>query len=398
MKYLRFLFVSLCAAFGMTACSDEESAREDARFSVSQTELSFTGYSSTHAVKVDANRPWTAVPSDYWISVNPDHYPSDGTHFVANVAVTVTDNDSGEEREGVVTFFIGDESVAQVTVHQDKQHEEDRPEEEFPITWANLQWAVSTVIAEGTKLEAGCCVFANGITNAMESATGEDIVCQIGYATDNSRPDGSEWVWFDCPFHSDWGDNFYYQGYIEEELPAGIYYYTFRVRNGQGAWKYAGTNGLWDGTDNVNGSFEVKSSSPEEPDYSGLVISWANAQWFATDVVERGQVFEAGSCVYIEGLTDLEESAVDGMGVVGQIGYSASPDPHGEDWIWTDGWWNGDWGNNFYYQGKTPEINESGTYYWTFRFKMGKSGEWVYAGADGLWDGAGNNCKTFTVR
>lgn len=382
----------------MAACSNDDPIIQDESLTINKTQLSFTGFQETHTLKVDATRRWSAIPSDYWINVTPDHYPSDGQHFIVNVAISVNNNDTQMEREGSVAFFIGDKLVATVTVHQDKQNEQDRPEEEFPITWANLQWTAATVIAEGVQFEAGCCVFANGITNTLESTTGEEIMAQIGYATENSRPDGDDWKWFDCWFNGDWGDNFYYQGRIESELPPNTYYYTFRIRNGNGPWKYAGTDGLWDGIDNVNGSFEVIAKSTGEHDYTGLEISWANHQWIAAEVIDINQEFEAGSCVNIKGLTDLTTPSVDGEGVIGQIGYSKSDDPHNTDWIWTDSWFNGDWGDNFYYQGKTPEIVDSGTYYWTFRFKMGKTGDWKYAGTNGLWNGIDNICGIFTVK
>lgn len=391
-----FLF-ALCVICGFTACSDDE-AEQAASLTVSQTELSFTGFQGTQAVKVDATRRWTAVPSDWWITVSPDNYPSDGQHFIVNAAISVADNDTEADRTGTVSFYLGDERVALVNISQAKQDESDRPDEEFPITWANLQWAAATAIAEGTEFEAGCCVFANGITNAMESTTGEDITCDIGYCTEDSRPDGNDWKWFSCWFNGDWGDNFYYQGRITEELPAGTYYYTFRVRNGSGPYKYAGTNGLWDGVDNVSGTFEVKAKSSGEHDYTGLEITWANLQWNAGTTIDAGQQFEAGSQVYIDGLTNLDDTSVDGEGVIGEIGFGISANPTSDDWTWTEGWFNGDWGNNFYYQGKTPEISTPGTYYYTFRFKMGEKGEWVYAGTDGLWDGTANTCGQFTVK
>lgn len=396
MKFLNYLIL-LCTLIALGACSDNDDDKvEAASLVVDNTELSFTGYQSTIAIKVDATRRWSAVASDWWISVTPDGYPSAGQHFVVNVAVTVSDNDTETSRDGYVKFYLGDDEYATVNVHQDIQNEEDRPEEEYPITWANLQWAAATAIAEGTYFEAGCCVYANGITNAMESTTGEDIVAQIGYSTEDSRPDGDDWTWFDCWFNGDWGDNFYYQGKIEEELSEGIYYYTFRVRNGSGDWKYAGTNGLWDGVDNVSGTFEVLPGSGEQ-NYDGLEITWAKLQWWASETISYGQYFEAGALVFIDGLTNADTPSVDGNGIVGEIGFGFTDDPHNEDWVWNQGWFNGDWGDNLYYQATTPEMLQTGTFYWSFRFKMGEDGEWAYAGTEGLWDGESNVCGTFNV-
>jgi hypothetical protein len=44
-------------------------------------------------------------------------------------------------------------------------------------------------------------------------------------------------------------------------MPSGNIYYTFRFKLGAGAYKYAGTDGLWNGTSSVNGSFIVTSST-----------------------------------------------------------------------------------------------------------------------------------------
>ncbi len=395
MKFYKYILL-LSSLFILGACSDDDPATEAESLVVDHTELSFTGYQTTQAIKVDATRRWSAVASDWWITVTPDGYPSAGQHFVVNVAITVSDNDTSSPRSGYVTFFVGDVEFAKVIISQDIQNEEDRPEEEYPITWANIQWWAADAIAEGSYFEAGCCVYANGVTNAMESTTGEDIVAQIGYCVDNTNPDGADWRWFDCWFNGDWGDNFYYQGRIEEELTAGTYYFTFRARNGgeSAPWRYAGTNGLWDGIENVSGTFEV--IKPETPEIDGLEITWANLQWWASDAISAGNYFEAGSCVYVDGLTNLETPGVDASGIEAQIGYSSSSDPTTGEWIWNDAWWNGDWGDNFYFQGTTPAVDAPGTYYWTFRFRLG-DGDWVYAGQNGLYDASTSPLLTFSV-
>lgn len=131
--------------------------------------MSFTGYKSTLAVKVNATRRWSAVASEYWITISPDNYPGVNESFIANVAVTVSDNATGQPREGHVTFFLQDEEVITLTVKQSIQDEGERPDEEFPITWANLQWCAASVINEGDDFEAGSCVFADGITNSVDA-------------------------------------------------------------------------------------------------------------------------------------------------------------------------------------------------------------------------------------
>lgn len=392
MNKLKYFFIFMLAVVGLTACSDDEPAIEAESFSVDKKELAFTGFNSTLAVKVDATRRWSAVPSEYWISVSPDHYPSNGQHFVANVAVTVADNDDNKDRDGYVTFFIGDTEVAKVQVHQKMKEAGDEPEEEYPITWANLQWNAGDKLTEGSIFEAGCCVFANGITNTLESSTGEDIICQIGYSTKDSRPDGEDWVWFDCWFNGDWGDNFYYQGKIEKELPVGIYYYTFRTRNGSGPWKYAGTNGLWDDIDNTSGSFEIVAKVDPTPDTK---VTWAklcdwNSVWNDNGV----QLFEATAEVFAEGLTD-QDAAPEGIQV--QLGISKTNSaPDSDDWTWGDNCWTAyASGNNWTYQGRVT-LTEKGNYFYIVRARYGENSEWIYGGSNGVWDGNESVAKTFS--
>lgn len=400
MKHIYNLFISLCIALILWSCEDSEKPIAPASLTISQNELTFSGYRSTLAVKVDATRRWSAVASEYWISVSPDSYPGANESFIANAAVTVSDNATGQPREGQVTFFLEDVEIATLTIKQNIQDEGERPEEEFPITWANLQWAASNLIKPGDAFEAGSCVFADGITNAVDSETGEDITCDIGYSLTDTDPSGEGWTWTSCPFNADWGNNFYYQGRIEN-LPVGTYFYTFRFRNASGPYKYAGTNGLWDGDTNVNGTFEVKEEEEEDDDdgidYSTLSISWANLQWNAGDISVGGKL-NAGSKLLITGLTDLEEPATKGnKHITCEIGYSATnPDPSGEDWIWETCPWNGDWGNEYYYQGYTSAVENAGTYYYTFRYRI-DNGAYSYAGTDGLWNGDSSVCGTFQV-
>lgn len=400
MKHIYHLFISLCIALILWSCEDSEKAIAPASLTISQNELTFSGYRSTLAVKVDATRRWSAVASEYWINVSPDSFPGANESFIANAAVTVSDNATGQPREGYVTFFLQDEEIATLIVKQNIQDEGERPDEEFPITWANLQWHAGNLIKPGDAFEAGSCVFADGITNAVDSETGEDITCDIGYSLTDTDPSGEGWTWTSCPFNADWGNNFYYQGRIEN-LPVGTYFYTFRFRNASGPYKYAGTEGLWDGDTNVNGTFEVKEEEEEKDDdgidYSTLSISWANLQWNAGDISVGGKL-NAGSKLLINGLTDLEEPATSGnKHITCEIGYSATnPDPSGEDWIWETCPWNGDWGNEYYYQGYTSAVENAGTYYYTFRYRI-DNGAYSYAGTDGLWNGNSSVCGTFQV-
>ena len=392
----------ICLLCILSGCKDSENSAISPSLEIDKSELLFSGYSDVKSVKVDATRAWTAIASDYWITITPDHYPGLNDHFVANMAVTVADNETGSPREGTVTFFLGEELVATLAVKQDIPDEGEIPEEKFPINWAYLQWEASLEIKEGNAFEAGACVFIDGITNAMESTTGEDIVGEIGYSVNNSDPSGEDWVWSEnCWFNGDWGDNFYYQAKIEDALAPGIYYFTFRFRKGIGIWKYAGTNGLWNGVESTVKSFEVKEKDEETTDPvvpENLKITWANLQWFDSNEIAVGGKFNAGSKVKADGWTDVIESK-DGSPIICELGYSnISSDPHDEGWVWVSCPFNGDWGTDFYFQGYTEVINELGEYNYTFRYKLKENGEYVYAGSNGLWDGTNNICGKFTVK
>ena len=128
------------------------------------------------------------------------------------------------------------------------------------ISWAYLQWAASTTINQGQVFEAGAAVFADGLTNTMNSTTGEGITADLGYSSSNTNPSTTGWTWSPVAFNADWGNNFYYQGSVSG-MSSGTYYYTFRFKIGSGAYKYAGTDGLWNGSSSVNGSFAVSSST-----------------------------------------------------------------------------------------------------------------------------------------
>ena len=400
MKHIYYIFISLCMSLFTWSCKDSEEIAP-ASLTINKNELSFTGYKSTLAVKVNATRRWSAVASEYWITISPDNYPGVNESFIANVAVTVSDNATGQPREGHVTFFLQDEEVITLTVKQSIQDEGERPDDEFPITWANLQWCAASVINEGDDFEAGSCVFADGITNSVDSETGEEITCDIGYSLTDTDPSGEDWIWISCPFNQDWGNNFYYQGRIKN-LTVGTYFYTFRFRNGSGPYKYAGTGGLWDGEVNVNGKFEVKGEEEDEyasiEDYSKLSVSWAElGSWVAKNPIEKEEQFETGAQIYIEGLTNLQTGTAN-KHVTCEIGYSTTDtDPSNESWTWTSCHWNGQWDNNHYYQGKTPAISTSGTYYYTFRFRIDE-GAYAYAGTSGLWNGTTSTFKTFEVK
>jgi hypothetical protein len=255
------------------------------------------------------------------------------------------------------------------------------------ITWAYLQWEGSTTITEGQSFEAGATVFADGLTNAVVSTTGEGMTCEIGYSSSNTDPSLTGWTWSSIPFKEDWGDNFYFQGTLPG-LTKGIYFYTFRFKLGADPYKYAGTSGLWNGTSSVNKSFTVNPATLSH-------VTWAGLQWEATTTITQGQSFEAGAVAFADGLTNAVTSTT-GEGIICEIGYSSSnTDPSLSGWTWSTISFNADWGDNFYFQGSVSGMSP-GTYFYTFRFKLGTD-EYVYAGTDGLWNGTSSVNKSFTV-
>lgn len=119
--------------------------------------------------------------------------------------------------------------------------------------------------------------------------------------------------------------------------------------------------------------------------YSGT-ISWGNYQWNAGASVTTS--FEAGSSVYASGVTDLATDG-DGTDIACWLGFSTSnSDPSGSDWKWVKISFNGDWGNNWYYQGKLIGL-PAGTYYYAWRYQY-QTEAYFYVGGSGV-------NKSFTV-
>lgn len=263
-----------------------------------------------------------------------------------------------------------------------------------PVTWMNYQWSTGEEFNEGSAFEASCCVFADGVTNAVESTTGEDIRCDIGYTTGDAEPWEEGWTWVGCQFDADWGANFHFKA-ILNDLSAGDYTYTFRAyKAGTDDYRYAGTpDGLYDGTEHLFRTFSVKSAGS---DYAGMSVTWANVQWVADTSLNVGNQLEAGTKVLVPGITD---NAVAGYAVdqfVVELGYGTEHIPTGPSWVWSVIPFNADWGQEYYFQGKTDAINISGTYYCSFRIKFADN-DYVYADANGLWDGASSLSNIFTV-
>lgn len=393
--FAMMLFISI-----MASCSDDNKALGTPCAVLNEGELSFTGYATSKVVEFTCNRAWAAKTQDDWVSVTPNSYPGAGENFMAYIRVSATDNDEGESRQSKIDFLVDGDVVATLTVLQDKKNEEDKPVLVSSITWANLQWQVGDAIAVGTQFEAACCAFKDGVSNVLEDENADGWIYEIGYSKENTNPASEEgWTWSNEGWSSDWGDNFFFQLKTPIINDPGIYYYTFRLRTAdEQVWAYAGTNGLWDGVDNVNGTFTVVGEAEDDTDYDALAITWANLQWNATTEIDKGAKFEGGTCIFIEGLTNAEQAAVAGNEhITCEIGFGETSDPQDDGWQWQACWWNGDWGDNWYYQGTTSEIMNPGIYYYTYRIRINEK-EWAYAGSNGLWDGESNVCGQFTVK
>lgn len=406
MKRFFYLISALAVAFAFTACENKEEGEPsgDPTLTLNPATLEFSGWAETLSVEIEANRAWTAESSDEsWLTISPESYPSSGKLTKVNVAVTVTANDTDSSREGYVVFYLDGVEAGFLSVLQKTKADSEKPEDEdpYPISWMNYQWTAGERITAGVMFEASCCVFADGLTNAVESETGENIRCDIGYTTGDTEPWEEGWTWQECYFNGDWGDNFHFQVKVLD-LPEGEYTYTFRAyKVDTEEYKYAGNpEGLYDGVDHLFKKFYVSAGEIEDPfDYSDKSVTWANLQWYDKATINVGEYFEAGTKVLIPGITDHEEiTGFDTPNITVEIGISLTEtNPSAETgWTWTPAKYNGDWGAEYFYQAKTDPIEVAGTYNYTFRIKLADN-EYVYAGTDGLWDGSGNLTGTFTV-
>lgn len=406
MKRIIYMISAAVAAIMLAACENKEDGTPSGEptLILNPPSLEFTGWAETQNVELEANRAWTAEVSDQsWLSVSPENYPGSGNMMKVNVAVTVTANDTDSSREGYVAFYLDGVEMGFLEVVQKTKADSEKPENEdpYPITWMNYQWTAGERITVGSIFEASCCVFANGLTNAVESETGENILCDIGYTTGDTEPWEDGWIWQECYFNGDWGDNFHYQVKVAD-LPEGEYTYTFRAyKINTEEYKYAGNPaGLYDGVDYLFKKFYVLGEQAEDPfDYTDKSVTWANLQWCASQTIAVGDIFEAGCKVLIPGITDNEEvPGYDNPNISVELGISLTEtDPASETgWIWTAAYYNGDWGAEYYYQVQTDPVEVAGTYNYVFRIKLADN-DYVYAGTNGLWDGTDNVTGTFNV-
>jgi len=256
------------------------------------------------------------------------------------------------------------------------------------ITWGYLQWEASTTPSAGGDFEAMGLAYAEGITDAA-TKDHNAIIAQIGYGTTADPTETASWTWKDAAFHSEWGQNFAYQQKITAPWVNGTFYYTYRFRLNEtdSDWKYAGTNGLWNGSSSTCKTFIVSN---------GYEITWAKIDWQAASEVDAGTDFEADAYVYSNGISTVDPQRTDL--VIAQIGYGLTADPNNSDWTWTNAAYRGASGSNMAYQQKIAAPQNKGNYYYTYRFRINSLGaNWIYAGNDGLWNATTSPCKTFTV-
>ena len=259
------------------------------------------------------------------------------------------------------------------------------------VSWAHIQWVADASLDPGELLDAGVKVFVDGLTNSEHEAGfgKEQFEVELGYGLE-AEPTGSSWVWKQVEYNADWGSDYYFQGTTDPIDETGNYYYSFRIRYAGKDYVYAGDGGLWNGD-----SCPCKTFAVEGSEFAAYSVSWANIQWWASDALTSGNQFEAGTKILVPGLTDTHDSyATDQFEV--EVGYGTESVPTGSSWVWSPVDFNADWGNEYYFQGKTEAITAPGTYYCTFRIRFAGK-DYVYADMNGLWDGTSALGKIFTV-
>ena len=237
--------------------------------------------------------------------------------------------------------------------------------------------------------DAGVKVFVNGLTNSdLEPGYGnEQFEVEIGYGKD-ADPTAASWTWKSVSYSGDWGSEYYFQGKTDPVNVAGTYFYSFRIRYAGKDYVYAGDGGLWD-------SCPCKTFTVKDSEFAGYSVTWANVQWVASYHMTVGGQLEAGAKVYVPGLTDAKDSYGTEQFEV-EIGYGLESFPTGSSWVWTSVAFTADWGNEYYFQGRTTAIGAPGTYYCSFRIRFAGK-DYVYADGDGLWNGTSALSTTFTV-
>ena len=131
--------------------------------------------------------------------------------------------------------------------------------------------------------------------------------------------------------------------------------------------------------DMLQGGFTYYEANPK--------VDWCNLQWpYEMTVIVNNETDAVYSQVYEEGVT---EGVGQGSGIKGQLGYgepTIDPSINPDKWVWVDGKFNVDAGNNDEYMGKiTPD--KTGTFAYTFRYSIDDGATWLYCDKDGSDNG-----------
>ena len=259
------------------------------------------------------------------------------------------------------------------------------------ISWANLQWPATATVNCGS----GTNVYGQVYEAALTPAAGANntIGVQIGVSSSNTNP--STWpaaAWTNASYNAQSGNNDEYVANIGSSLASGTYYYAFRYTTGaNGCYVYGGYNasggGYWNGSTHVNGVLTVGG------------IDWANLQFPGTGSVCQGQSYNVYGQVYEAGVTN---SAGVTAGLIAEIGVS-SANTNPSTWAanaWTPASFNAQSGNNDEFTAAISGLN-TGTYYYTFRYKLSNACAYQYGGFNasggGFWNGTTNLNGTLTV-
>ena len=165
---------------------------QEADFSVSASEITFVNSADTYRLVVTSNYPWKAVSSSSWCTLSADE--GEGN---AVVEIAAEANDSGEDREALLTFTVGTGGkpiVRTVSVRQSADsYFLELPVTEFSTGKAGGSLEVAYLVG-GAGVEVECSCGAEWIAPASvsdgkaileisENLTGEDRTAEVAFNT-----------------------------------------------------------------------------------------------------------------------------------------------------------------------------------------------------------------------
>lgn len=182
----RFLYLLASAALLLGACTKDE---EPASLTVSANSLSFESEASGKEFTLTANKSWTVQNTYDWITVTPAGGDS-ATEQTVTIAVT---ENNDVDRSGEVTFNIGNDASAKVTVSQKGTSIEYAGEKYRTVKmkdgriWMaeNLRYVPQglTPSKDLSDVKAGVYypIVMNSEKTAVEFSTSEDVIKTNGY-------------------------------------------------------------------------------------------------------------------------------------------------------------------------------------------------------------------------